>query len=215
MKKVILLGKGDFAIKIAKWLLSNPNYQLVGIVPVIPEPDWTSSIIQFSKLRNIPCAENGTISNLATLIGPSKDVLGISIFYEKILKQSDLDLFYKIINFHPSPLPRYRGVRPINWALKNGETEHGVTFIEMTPGIDNGPIISQLKYTIYPEVEEVIDVFDRALEYGFQLFIDTMRLLDKISPRIQNESLATYFSRNQNDQLGEYSTFTKALSRDN
>ena len=43
------------------------------------------------------------------------------------LKQNFIDSCKNIINLHNSPLPKYRGVRPINWALKNGEHSHGVT----------------------------------------------------------------------------------------
>ena len=53
----------------------------------------------------------------------------------------------------------------INWALKDGCNEHGVTIHEVTSGVDNGPIISQIKYSIYPEFEEVIDVYKKSLKF--------------------------------------------------
>ena len=98
------------------------------------------------------------------------------------------------MNLHNGPLPKYRGYSPINWALKNNEREHGVTIHEITPGIDDGPVVSQLKYSIYPEFDEVIDVYKRSIEYGWTLFQQTMPLLDKIEARQQVHSDMSYYT---------------------
>ena len=95
-------------------------------------------------------------------------------------------------------MPRYRGVRCINWALKNGEVEHGVSLHEIIQGIDEGPIYAQIKFSIYSDFEEVIDVFNRSLNYSFQLLVETLPILEKIKPREQNHSLATHYTRKQN-----------------
>jgi methionyl-tRNA formyltransferase len=96
--------------------------------------------------------------------------------------------------------------------LKNGEIEHGVTLHEITPGIDDGPIVAQVKYSIYPQFDEVIEVFNRALEYAWTLFQQTMPNLDKIKARQQNNSEATYYDLGQNSLLGERRSFRKAES---
>jgi len=46
IKNVIVLGKGSLAIKIANWFKDNPDYNIICVVPVIPEPTWTD----FSKI---------------------------------------------------------------------------------------------------------------------------------------------------------------------
>ena len=135
--------------------------------------------------------------------------LAMSVFYDKIIKKNFIDSCKKIINLHNSPLPKYRGVSPINWALKNNETEHGITIHEITPGIDDGPIISQLKYSIYPDIDEVLDVYKRSQEYGYSLFKNTMPMIDNITPRKQNESKAFYYDASKNILLGERRFFTK------
>ena len=48
-----------------------------------------------------------------------------------------------VVNSHPSLLPRYRGPIPVGWAIRNGETEIGVTFHRMAPDLDAGPILAQ------------------------------------------------------------------------
>ena len=59
MKEVILMGKGSLAIKIAKWFNQNSDYKLKLIVPVIPEPSWTDSLISWSKQNNIEYIKSG------------------------------------------------------------------------------------------------------------------------------------------------------------
>jgi methionyl-tRNA formyltransferase len=45
------------------------------------------------------------------------------------------------LNLHFGPLPRYRGVAPIAWAIINGERSTGVTIHHIDPGIDSGDIV--------------------------------------------------------------------------
>ncbi|MCA9642776.1 MAG: methionyl-tRNA formyltransferase [Myxococcales bacterium] len=44
------------------------------------------------------------------------------------------------INLHASLLPRYRGAAPINWAIMNGETESGISLMQMDSGLDTGAV---------------------------------------------------------------------------
>jgi len=203
-RKVILMGKGILAVQVADWFLRSPDYELVRIVPEVPEPTWTESISVWAKKNNIAFVESGHFKDIPGVKDESWNMdLAVSVFYGKIVKDWFIKKCKKIINLHNSPLPRYRGVSPINWALKNGEIEHGVTLHEIVEGIDTGPIIAQIKYSIYPEFEKVIDVYNRALKYGWVLFQQTMPLIDKIKPRPQNDSLATYYNAKQNEMLGE------------
>ena len=38
MQTVVVMGKGDLAIRIADWFLRSDKYKLVAVVPVMPEP---------------------------------------------------------------------------------------------------------------------------------------------------------------------------------
>ena len=44
IKTVIVLGKGSLAINIAKWFKESPDYNIICIVPVIPEPTRTFKV---------------------------------------------------------------------------------------------------------------------------------------------------------------------------
>ena len=71
-------------------------------------------------------------------------ILGNEIFKEKLIKLAP----YGCINLHSSLLPKYRGLMPTFWILKNKEKESGVSVFFMDTGIDSGPIIVQKKFDI-------------------------------------------------------------------
>jgi methionyl-tRNA formyltransferase len=215
MQTVVVLGKGDLAIRVADWFRQSEKYQLIGVVPAVPEPTWAPSFAGWGRTHGIQVIESGHYKNLADVLNTDWTLdLAVSVFYDKIIKAWFIDKCKKIINLHNGPLPKYRGVSPINWALKNREREHGVTIHEITPGIDDGPLVSQLKYSIYSEFDEVADVYRRSLEYGWLLFQQTMPLLDKIKPQPQDDLHASYYSKQDNALLGERSGFTRELSRE-
>ena len=49
----------------------------------------------------------------------------------------------KILNIHPSLLPKYPGLRTHEKVLNNGDREHGITIHFVTEELDEGPIIAQ------------------------------------------------------------------------
>lgn len=212
MKNVIILGKGSLCIQICDWFKLNKKYSISLVVPVVPEPTWTDSLLKWCEINKINTLNSGNYNEIDHDLVANADLV-MSVFYDKIIKSDFINRCKKIINLHNGPLPKYRGVSPINWALKNNEIEHGVTIHEISPGIDDGHIIGQVKYSIYSEFDEVIDVFNRANDYAFVLFKNTIVLIDKINPRIQDNSKHSYYSKKEDHLLKERSNFTKSQSK--
>ena len=209
MRSVALMGKGKLACDIGSWFLDHGRkhgYELEAVVPVVPEPTWTDSLTDWCETRRIDYIKSGDYEELERA-----DIV-LSVYYDKILNKEFIDRFDKVLNIHSAPLPKYRGVSPINWALKNNEKSHGITMHEITPGIDDGPIVAQLNFSIYPEFDEVIDVYNRTIQYGYTLFCQTMPILDEITPISQDNSEATYYGKKDNEKLEERRNFTKELS---
>jgi methionyl-tRNA formyltransferase len=69
------------------------------------------------------------------------------------------------LNVHSALLPNYRGMDGLFWALAHGETEVGVTVHEMSPGIDQGPIVAQAPFPVRTE-EPLHRVYYRAMDHG-------------------------------------------------
>lgn len=210
MRRVILMGKGELAVRVAGWFHESEAFELERLVPVVPEPTWTDSLIGWAESAGVPYVASGSYKDLPELADPEwRPDLVFSVFYDKIVPAWFIDRCEQILNLHNGPLPRYRGVSPINWALKNGESSHGVTIHEITPGVDDGPIVGQAQYSIYPDFDEVQDVYARALEYGWTLFRETIGLVDRIVPAPQDDALATFYHSDQNELLGERRSFTR------
>ena len=55
------------------------------------------------------------------------------------------------INIHTSLLPRWRGAAPIQRAIEAGDTETGVSIMQMDAGLDTGPILAQASCPITPQ----------------------------------------------------------------
>ncbi len=211
--RVILLGKGDLAVRVAEWFRTREGFDLAGVVPVVPEPAWCGSLISWCRAHGVPFVDSGHFADIPCVDAANWRVdLILSVFYNRILPSWLLRKTRRALNLHNAPLPKYRGVSPINWALKNGERQHGVTIHEITPSVDAGPIVSQVLFDIDPERDEVIDVYQRAIAHGYTLFEQTMPFLERIAPAAQKEADATYFSVRDHRRLGDRCNFTRALS---
>jgi methionyl-tRNA formyltransferase len=55
------------------------------------------------------------------------------------------------LNLHASLLPKYRGAAPINWAIVHGETETGISLMQMDEGLDTGPVFSRHAIPVAPD----------------------------------------------------------------
>ena len=77
--------------------------------------------------------------------------LAVVAAYGLILPKSILEVpRLGCINLHASLLPRWRGAAPIQRALLAGDTESGVTIIQMEPSLDTGPILAIERVPITP-----------------------------------------------------------------
>ena len=199
---VAVLGKGSLAIKIANWFEESPDWNPVHVCPVLPEPDWTASLRDWAATQ--PGVKACTFDQL-----DDYDLV-FSCYYDRILDGEFIERHGRVLNLHNGPLPRYRGVNPINWALKNDEREHGVTIHEIEEGVDTGPIVSQVRFSIWPEIDEVRDVYERCLVFGWHLFTQTMPRLQQIEADPQNDAEASYYDRSMGSMLDERAGWTRA-----
>ncbi|MEB6388303.1 phosphoribosylglycinamide formyltransferase [Kluyvera ascorbata] len=60
----------------------------------------------------------------------------------------------KLLNIHPSLLPKYPGLNTHRQALDNGDTEHGTSVHFVTEELDGGPVILQAKVPVFDDDDE-------------------------------------------------------------
>ena len=99
---------------------------------------------------------------------------------------------YGCINLHVSLLPKYRGSAPIQWAVLNGDTETGVTIMQLDEGLDTGDILYVQPVAIDPDMTSG-ELFDRVSAIGAKTLVEVLPKIEagKLTPKKQEESLAT------------------------
>lgn len=120
------------------------------------------------------------------------DVLIVAA-YGLILPQAVLDIPTTCLNVHASVLPRWRGAAPIQAAILAGDETTGISLMQMTAGLDCGPVYCDAQLTIESS-ETAGHLHDRLASLGGQLLVDNlMAILDgEMDATEQDESLTTY-----------------------
>jgi methionyl-tRNA formyltransferase len=117
----------------------------------------------------------------------------IVVGYGRIIPQWMLDLPpLGNINLHASPLPKYRGAAPIQWAIARGESITGVTTMKIDAGLDTGDILLQREISIAPD-DTAETLSPKLAALGAELTVETLRGLQagSIHPRPQDSSQAS------------------------
>jgi methionyl-tRNA formyltransferase len=98
-----------------------------------------------------------------------------------------------MINVHASLLPRYRGAAPVQHAILKGETETGISIMQMEEGLDSGPVIHRVATPIGPD-ETSGTLSNRLAEIGAAALVEALSLMagGLARPQPQDHSRATY-----------------------
>ncbi len=96
---------------------------------------------------------------------------------------------YPMLNVHPSLLPRWRGAAPIERAMIAGDERTGVSIMEVTAGLDSGPVCAQAEAPIGPQ-DTYGTLAPRLAELGGELLVAALD--DPRECADQDESRATY-----------------------
>ncbi|CAM3789335.1 phosphoribosylglycinamide formyltransferase [Avibacterium endocarditidis] len=135
--------------------------------------------LQRAKMAEIPTAlfeRKDYADNLAMdrAIGDYIAELGADLIvlagYMKILTAEFTQRFAgKILNIHPSLLPKYPGLHTYQRALEAGDQEHGTTVHFVNEEVDGGAIVLQAKVPIFPD-DEVCDIEQRVKYQEQQIY---------------------------------------------
>jgi len=95
------------------------------------------------------------------------------------------------INIHASLLPRWRGAAPIHRAIEAGDTQTGITIMQMDQGLDTGPMLTMQTLQIVPG-DTTGTLHDRLAALGGALITEALQRLDTLTPTAQPEAGTTY-----------------------
>jgi len=174
MARVVFMGTPDFAVPSLQSLYSNPEFEIVGVVTQPDRPAGRGRAITAPPVKQAAQAVDIPVFQPETLRSPEAiqqlrdwacDVI-VVVAFGQILRTAVLELPpFGCINVHASLLPRWRGAAPIQYAIRAGDTETGVTIMKMDRGLDSGPIIFQQAIPLADE-ETGESLHDRLAESG-------------------------------------------------
>lgn len=95
----------------------------------------------------------------------------------------------RMVNIHPSLLPRHRGLHTHQRVLEAGETEHGASVHFVTPELDGGPVISRVSMTVEPG-DSPEGLAERLLPLEHRLLPATMALLLTEPVELRDEQIS-------------------------
>jgi methionyl-tRNA formyltransferase len=130
--------------------------------------------IEEIKLPNYNLNSLDSVSFLTKL----KPDLIISISANQIFKRELLKLpKYGCINLHTALLPKYKGLMPTFWALKNNESEIGVSVFFMDEGVDTGDILIQKIIPVEPS-DTLETLINKTKKVGMDAIINAVNKIN-------------------------------------
>ncbi len=127
----------------------------------------------------------------------------ISYLYPKKIKKALLNLS-KIgcINFHPAPLPDFRGVCGYSFGIFEEVKEWGVSVHFVDKNFDTGDIIKVKKFSINPGEETALSLEKKSQFYLYELFKETINVIlqKKTLPRIKQKK-GRYYSKKSFEEM--------------
>ncbi|MYM21548.1 methionyl-tRNA formyltransferase [Duganella sp. FT135W] len=130
----------------------------------------------------------------ARLLATPYDVMVVAA-YGLILPRSTLDI-KPCLNIHGSLLPRWRGAAPIHRAIEAGDTETGITIMEMEEGLDTGPMLLIERVAI-ENSDTTGSLHDKLAALGGKMIVDALNKMKagQLQATVQPEEGVNYASK--------------------
>ncbi|MDJ0038382.1 methionyl-tRNA formyltransferase [Pantoea allii] len=199
--KIIFAGTPDFAARHLDALLAS-EHQVVGVFTQPDRPAGRGNKLTAGPVKSLALAQNIPVfqpkslrpaENQQLIADLQADVM-VVVAYGLILPKAVLDMpRLGCINVHGSLLPRWRGAAPIQRALWAGDSETGVTIMQMDVGLDTGDMLLKLACPISAE-DTSATLYDKLADLGPAGLLTTLaQLRDGQAQAIQqDESQANY-----------------------
>ena len=134
----------------------------------------------------------------------------ISIAGNQIFRKNLIELAPKgCINLHTALLPKYRGLMPTFWVLKNNEKKTGVSVFFVDEGIDSGSIIIQKEFKIGNQTQK--ELIKETKKLGMEAIIESLIAIksNSVSLLPNTDSDMTYYSFPTKEDVREFKNANK------
>ena len=208
--RVVFAGTPEFAAISLESLMTQQEALNIEIVAVYTQPDRkagrgqklsASAVKQVALTYDIPVEQPATFKKSSTegmearqtLRSYQSDVMIVAA-YGLILPIGVLITpTYGCLNIHASLLPRWRGAAPIHRALLAGDSETGITIMQMDKGLDTGEMLHKISAPIESN-DTAASLHDKMAELGAQAISTVLQDLESYQEKAikQDDSQANY-----------------------
>lgn len=201
--RIIFAGTPHFAASALAALVGEHQ-----VIAVLTQPDRPagrgmqlaeSPVKQFARPHNLTVLQPVTLKTEEAqrpLAALDADVMVVAA-YGLILPQAVLQMpHHGCLNIHASLLPRWRGAAPIQRAILAGDTETGITIMQMDEGLDTGDMLLRQTCPI-SEDDTAKTLHDKLAEIGASSILEALRLLqaNRLVPIKQDNNAACYAAK--------------------
>ena len=200
--RIVFMGTPDFAVGSLAALSEWGKHEIVGVVTQPDRPKGRGNKMLMTPVKEYALSMGYEVYQPQKVKTPEfvqilrqmqPDLIVVAAFGQ-FLSQEILSMpKYGCINVHASLLPKYRGAAPIQYAIIKGETESGVTIMQMDIGMDTGAMLDKVVVPI-GENTTMGELHDELKTKGAELLLT---VIDKIEAGTvvaepQNNEEATY-----------------------
>lgn len=204
--KTIFMGTPDFSVPALRNLIANPRIEVVAVYTQPPRPAGRGQQLRPSPIQMVadehkipvytPKSFKKDVSAVEYFQNLSADIAVVAA-YGLILPKAVLDApKYGCLNIHASLLPRWRGAAPIQRVIEAGDSESGITIMQMEEGLDTGPMLLKKKIIIR-DTTTAQSLHDELSALGSVMIEDVLELIldgKPPHPEMQDDSLSCYAS---------------------
>lgn len=199
--KIIFAGTPEFALPSLDALL-NSAHEISAVYTQPDRPAGRGRQMTASPVKKLAIAKQCTVLQPETLRNSATQQqlqnyqpdLVVVVAYGLILPEAVLTIpRYGCVNVHASLLPRWRGAAPIQRAIIAGDSQTGITIMQMATGLDTGDILLQTECEINPNDTAKL-LHDRLAVQGANALITYLDLLltQQLKPEVQDITHACY-----------------------
>lgn len=197
--KIVFMGTPDFAVPALRALVT-AGHQVLAAYTQPPRPGGRrgkeltpTPVHRAAEELEIPVRHPLSLKGAdeqAAFAALDADIAVVAA-YGLILPRAVLDApRHGCLNIHASLLPRWRGAAPIHRAILAGDSETGVTIMQMEAGLDTGPMLAKVTTPVDGKTTGALT--EELAASGAELMVAVLADLPEYPPQVQPEEGVTY-----------------------
>ncbi|MFM9924077.1 methionyl-tRNA formyltransferase [Variovorax sp. H27-G14] len=204
--RVVFAGTPEFA-RVALEAIAAAGHEVVLVMSQPDRPAGRGMKLQASPVKQCAVASDWPVAQprslrldgkypdealaaRTTLLAARPDVMVVAA-YGLILPQWVLDLpVHGCLNIHASLLPRWRGAAPIHRAIEAGDTQTGITIMQMDAGLDTGDML--LREALDIGADNTARLHDRLADMGGKMIVEALARIGTLTRTPQPTEGITY-----------------------